>query len=161
MKFKRPLMLGSLFLIVIVLVSELIVHITQIQTNIPTAASDTPTTASNTPTAASNTPTAASNTPSDGYGIYDSCSLSALATCLSNLDDMAAAGFKLVINYGELRGNANAQRAYLNHAQSVGMKVIVALNNSDLYNGADLSSDFPDLVQTCNCEDNHGFIQYV
>jgi len=156
MKFKRPLILGSLFLIVIVLASALIVHIAQIQTSTPQLARS-----SNTPAAPSNTPAAPSNTPFDGYGIYDSCSLRNLATCLSNLDNMAAAGFKLVINYGELRGNANAQKAYLDHAQSVGIKVIVALNNPDFYNGADLSSDFPDLVQTCNCEDNHGFIQYV
>ena len=70
---------------------------------------------------------AASSTPFDGYGIYESCSPKNAAMCLSHLNDMAAAGFKLVINYDELYGDASFQKAYLDRAQSVGMKVIVTL----------------------------------
>jgi hypothetical protein len=66
-----------------------------------------------------------------------------------------------VINYDELYGDASFQTAYLDRAQSVGMKVIVALSNPAFYNGTDLTSEFPALAQTCNCTDNHGFIQYV
>ena len=104
---------------------------------------------------------AASSTLFDGYGIYESCSPKNAAMCLSHLNNMAAAGFKLVINYDELYGDASFQKAYLDRAQSVGMKVIVALNNPAFYNGTDLTSKFPALAQTCNCTDNHGFLQYV
>jgi len=56
---------------------------------------------------------------------------------------MAAAGFKLVMNYSELYGDASFQQAYLDRAQSVGMKVILGLSNPTFYNGNDLSSKFP------------------
>ncbi len=93
--------------------------------------------------------------------MYENCRPKDVATCLSHLDTMASAGFQLVINYAQLYGDAQFQKAYLDHAQSVGMKVIVALNKLELYNGADLSSVFPDLVQTCSCSNNHDFIEYV
>ena len=159
MKFKRALMLGSIFLALIVLVSALIVYIAQIRTSThqPARSSSTPTpvpTPSPTPTPVP--------TPFDGYGIYENCNINGdIATCLSHLDDIAAAGFKLVVNYEQLYGDADAQKAYLDHAQSVGIKVIIALNKPELYNGTDLSSVFPNLVQTCNCSNNPDFVRYV
>ena len=55
-------------------------------------------------------------------GLYDSCSLSSSA-CLSRLDTMGQAGFKLVINYQGC-GGGSAQTVYANLAQQDGMKVI-------------------------------------
>ena len=81
--------------------------------------------------------------------------------CLSHLNDMAAAGFKLVIDYDELYGDASFQKAYLDRAQSVGMKVIITLKDHRFYNGKSLRSEFPALAQTCNCTGNNGFIRYV
>ena len=109
----------------------------------------------------SSSATPSSATLFDGYGIYESCSPKNAAMCLSHLNDMAAAGFKLVINYDELYGDASFQKAYLDRAQSVGMKVIITLKNPRFYNGKGLRSEFPALAQTCNCTDNNGFIQYV
>ncbi len=158
MKFKRALMLGFIFLALIVLASALIAYIAQIRTSThrPVGSSSTPI-SSPTPS-----PTLVP-TPFDGYGVYESCSphSSTTSICLSHLDDMAAAGFKLVINYVQIYGDASFQKAYLDHAQSVGMKVILALNKPELYNGTDLSSVFPSLVQTCNCSNNADFIRYV
>ncbi len=141
-KFKHPFIFGLLLLVVIVLVSALIMRIEQIRTS-------------------TSRPEKSSNTLFDGYGIYESCSSKASADCLSHLNIMAAAGFKLVINYSEMYGDASFQQAYLDHAQSVGMKVIVGLSNPTFYNGKDLRSNFPALAKTCNCTNNHGFIQYV
>jgi len=141
-KFKHPFILGLLLLVIIVLVSALIAHIMQIQKN-------------------TLRPARSSNTLFDGYGIYESCSPKHSADCLSHLNTMAAAGFTLVINYGELYGDARFQQAYLDRAQSVGMKVIIGLSNPTFYNGKDLRSNFPALAKTCNCTGNHGFIQYV
>ncbi|HEX3642647.1 MAG TPA: hypothetical protein VHV10_15265, partial [Ktedonobacteraceae bacterium] len=157
MKFKRALMLGSIFLALIVLVSALIAYIAQIRTSThqPAGSSSTPIPS---PTS---TPTPVP-TPFDGYGVYENCNLNGdTAACLSHLDDMAAAGFKLIVNYEQLYGDADAQKAYLDHAQSVGMKVIIALNKPELYDGTDLSSVFPSLVQTCNCSNSPDFIRYV
>jgi len=164
MKFKRALMLGSIFLALIVLASALIVYIAQIRTSThrPAGSSSTPTPVPSTPTPVPSTPTPTPNTPFDGYGVYENCSLNNdKATCFSHLDDMAAAGFKLVVNYHALYDDAISQKAYLDHAQSVGMKVIIALNKPELYNGTDLSSVFPNLVETCNCSNNPDFIRYV
>jgi hypothetical protein len=74
---------------------------------------------------------------------------------------MAAAGFKLVINYGEIYGGASFQEAYFDRAQSLGMKVIFPLSKPAFYDGTDLNTAFPDLGASCNCNDNNGFIRYL
>ncbi len=95
--------------------------------------------------------------------MYESCSPhgTLVETCLSHLNDMAAAGFKLVINYGEIYGDTSFQEAYFDRAQSLGMKVIFSLSKPAFYDGKDLNAEFPDLSATCNCSDNNGFIKYV
>ena len=109
-----------------------------------------------------NLPITNSTGPTDGYGIYESCSPTKDATaCLNHLNTMAAAGFKLVINYSQLDGDASFQQAYLDRAQSVGMKVILPLKDPAFYNGKQLRSEFPDLAKTCNCTSNSGFLDYV
>jgi len=142
MKFKYRSTPGFLFPAVILLALLLSACIIQTPTSTPWS-------------------TAPSTTQFDGYGIYESCSPNDEATCLSHLNTMAAAGFKLVINYDEMYGDASFQKAYLDRAQSVGMKVIIALNNPRFYNGESLRSQFPVLAETCDCTDNNGFIQYV
>ena len=137
MKFKYVRILGFLFLAMIVLALPLTVIIARIRTSIPSSATF------------------------DGYGLYESCSPKNAAMCLSHLNDMAAAGFKLVIDYDEMYGDASFQKAYLDRAQSVGMKVIITLKDHRFYNGKSLRSEFPALAQTCNCTGNNGFIRYV
>ncbi len=141
MKFTYGSALGLLFRAMLLLALPLSACTAQTQTSLPQDA--------------------ASSTLFDGYGLYESCSPKDAAMCLSHLNDMAAAGFKLVINYDELYGDASVQKAYLDRAQSVGMKVIVALSNPAFYDGTDVTSQFPALAQTCDCTDNHGFIRYV
>jgi hypothetical protein len=99
--------------------------------------------------------------PFDGYGIYESCSPSHAQTCLPDLSTMAAAGFKLVINYDQLYGDVVFQRAYLARAAAVGMKVIVPLKEAAFYDGENLRRVFPALARTCGCRSNRGFIAYV
>ncbi len=99
--------------------------------------------------------------PTDGYGLYESCSPSNEDTCLNHLNTMAAAGFKLVLNYSQLAGDKNFQEAYFDRAQSLGMKVIVPMKDPAFYNGKNLKSEYPALAETCNCDSNSGFIDYV
>src|SRR6266567_6249979 len=149
MKFKYALISGLLFLAVIVLAPLLSACTTQTPTSTPP------------PAASSTTSATPSSTSFEGYGIYESCNPKDEATCLSHLNTMAAAGFKLVINYDEMYGDARFQKAYLDRAQSVGMKVIITLKDHRFYNGKSLRSEFPALAQTCNCTGNNGFIRYV
>jgi hypothetical protein len=151
-KHKRAVIFGCLILAIVILASALIVHIVKIQTGIPRV------TKPSTPP-----PVVSSVAPSEGYGIYESCGQhdAPMETCLSHLNDMAAAGFKFVINYDELYGDASFQEAYLARAQSLGMKVIFLLSNPAFYSKEDLSNVFPDLAKTCSCSDNSGFIKYL
>src|SRR5581483_1164324 len=108
-----------------------------------------------------NLPVTNATGPTDGYGIYESCSQKDADACFAHLKTMAAAGFKLVINYSELDGDASFQQAYLDHAQAAGMKVIFPLKDPAFYNGKSLRSEFPALAKTCNCTSNSGFLDYV
>ena len=168
MKSKHASILGFLSLTMIVFALALNACNAPKQTSISSSATPSPTISSSA-ISSSATPsptispsaTPSPTTPFDGYGLYESCSPKNAAMCLSHLNDMAAAGFKLVIDYDELYGDASFQKAYLDRAQSVGMKVIVSFSNPAFYDGTDVTSKFPALAQTCHCTDNHGFIQYV
>ena len=156
MKFKYGLILGFLCPAVIVLAPLLSACATQA----PTKRAQS-TAISTKPTATATKAARPAPTPFDGYGIYESCSTAYVAICLSHLNTMAAAGFKLVIDYDEIYGDASFQKAYLDRAQSVGMKVILPLKDPAFYDGSDLRSQFPSLAETCDCTNNTGFIQYV
>ncbi|GHO96028.1 hypothetical protein KSF_060760 [Reticulibacter mediterranei] len=149
------ILVGSLFLVVVVL--AVIVLAPLLRTYVAQIRSG------RLPFVPVNLPVTNATGPTDGYGIYESCSpkTSASSDCLAHLDSMAAAGFKLVINYGEIYGDASFQKAYLDRAQSVGMKVIFPLKAPAFYEGKDLRSTYPDLAKTCNCTDNSGFLAYV
>ncbi len=56
-------------------------------------------------------------------GLYDSCAPSD-ADCLTHLDTLASAGFKLVINYGVFGYDVADIMSYADYANAVGMKVI-------------------------------------
>jgi hypothetical protein len=157
MKSKYILVLKILFPSVIILAPLLSACAGQAPTSTPQPTASAR--AASTPTSAARS----SITAFDGYGLYENCSLGAnkLDTCLSHLNTMAAAGFKLVLNYEELYGSESAQTAYLQRAQSVGMKVIIPLKDPAFFDGKDLTSEFSTLAQTCNCTDNNGFVRYV
>jgi len=148
MKFKYRLTLGFLFVAVILIAPLLSACATQ-----------TPTKTSQ--SAVSSQSAKPSSKTFDGYGLFESCSPKDEAMCLAHLNTMAAAGFKLVINYDQLDGDASFQKAYLDRAQSVGMKVILPLKDPAFYNGKKLRSAFSNLADTCDCTNNTGFIQYV
>ncbi|MBV9228410.1 MAG: hypothetical protein JOZ18_03780 [Chloroflexi bacterium] len=156
MKIKYVLTLGMFSLAMVVLAPLLSACSLLGQTN---KAQSAVTPSTSTPSTSTSTAPGASF---DGYGIYESCSpKDEAASCFSHLDTMAAAGFKLVLNYVELYGDANFQKAYLDHAQSVGMKVILPFKDPTFYSGGSLRAKFPALAQTCNCSNNTGFMQYV
>ena len=105
--------------------------------------------------------------PTDGQGMYDGCTPWSNSTtsdydnCFANIDKMAAGGFKLVLNYQAIEGNASGLIAYLNHAQQKGMKVILGMHDNAYWDGTNLLTYFPDMAATCSCTTNTEFIQYV
>ncbi len=99
--------------------------------------------------------------PPDGQGLYESCPLVNGSPCLDRLKQMAAGGFKLVLNYDQLYGTAKQQLTYAEQAHSLGIKIIWAMNDPVFWNGTDLVNYYSDLAPTCHCSDNNGFIHYV
>ncbi len=59
-------------------------------------------------------------------GLYDSC-VPSYPDCLNHLNVLAEKGFKLIVNYGQLYGDAKSQIAYADRAHSLGMQVIWAI----------------------------------
>ena len=95
-------------------------------------------------------------------GLYEGCAPHRNASrCLDRLKMMAAAGFKLVLNYDQLYGTSDQQLAYAEQAHSLGMKVIWDMSYPVFWNGTNLLSYYKELAATCNCSDNRGFIRYV
>lgn len=108
----------------------------------------------------------ASGAPAAGLppqGMYESCAYdtaAALAICNRHLDQMAAAGFKLVVNYDGLYAPMAQLRAYADHANALGMQVIVPMNDEVWWTG-NARAAFPDLAATCACSANASFARYI
>ncbi len=98
--------------------------------------------------------------PSDGQGVYEYCAPLRGQPCLDRLQRIAAGGFKLVVNYEQLKGNEAQELAYADKAQAVGVKIIWALDNPVFWNDSDLKTYYPTLATTCSCENNANFIRY-
>lgn len=111
------------------------------------------------------TPSRLPPTPSggtfEGQGVYESCAPDKGATCLDHLNQIAAGGFRLVVNYDQMYGTASQQLAYLDRAKAVGVKVIFGMSDPAFWDGTDLRSQYSELGATCGCSDNAGFIRYV
>ncbi len=93
-------------------------------------------------------------------GLYDSC-IPSSPECLGHLDILAAKGFKLVLNYGQLYGDTAAQIAYADRASSVGMQVIWPI----LYTAGTASdwlvTKYPELGADSQCTDNPCMIRHI
>ncbi len=78
------------------------------------------------------------------------------------LNQIAAAGFKLVMNYDLLFGHASDITAYINYAATVGLQVIVALNNPVIWKTNQIAATFPNLyADSGNQSTDNGFTTYV
>lgn len=102
-----------------------------------------------------------SSAPLDGYGLYESCTPERGSFCLDRLKQMATGGFKLVLNYDQLAGDAEEQLAYAQQANVLGMKIIWAINDPAVWDGTNLIKYYTSLAATCDCSDNTSFIRYV
>ena len=92
-------------------------------------------------------------------GLYDSCWIQQ-EECVSHLDALAARGFELILNYGQLYGNSAAQIAYADRAHALGMKIIWSINYRPDWTADNLLAKYADLAAECKCSDNLGLISY-
>lgn len=88
--------------------------------------------------------------PTDGFGVYEGFAPQT-AGATARLDQIAAGGFKLVLNYSLLFGSISDITTYINYAASVGLKVIAALHNTVIWDTnsspsyTDLAAEYPTL----------------
>ncbi len=97
----------------------------------------------------------------DGQGMYESCSPAKGSVCLNRLQQMANAGFTVVVNYDQLYGTQQQELAYAQQATALHMQIIWAVNDPVFWSGTKLIEKYRDLAPTCKCSDNTGFIRYV
>src|SRR6266487_143285 len=91
--------------------------------------------------------------PTDGQFVYEGSALASPSAGQSawgpRLDQIAAGGFQLVLNYGLLFGNITQITSYINYAASKGLKVIVAIHNAVIWDtvayptSSALASEYP------------------
>jgi hypothetical protein len=93
-------------------------------------------------------------------GVYESCSPSETA-CVDHLNQIAAGGFKLVVNYNQFWATPEQQLSYANRALSLKIKIIWGMSAPAWRDGTDLRAYYSDMGDACNCSDNAGFIRYV
>lgn len=100
--------------------------------------------------------------PTDGYGLYTSCPPSDNERCFEQLQQIAQAGFKLVVNYSQLSGTINQLLTYAQEAQALGLKIIWSFADPHFSDGhSNATTVFTELSRTCGCADSVGFIEYV
>jgi hypothetical protein len=93
-------------------------------------------------------------------GLYESC-LPAEASCLDRLTEIAAKGFKIVLNDGlRYADTAASLRTYTDHAYELGMKIILPVKYSPEWDSdnAFLVKEFPDLAKECGATNNKIFL---
>ncbi|MGZ3610941.1 MAG: hypothetical protein ACXWPS_04675 [Ktedonobacteraceae bacterium] len=89
--------------------------------------------------------------------------------CMKRLTRIAAGGFTLVLNYDSLSANASQMVDYLNLANTLQMKVILALNNPVWWNGSQPARMlYPALASSCEhslsyapCANDTIFLNYI
>src|SRR6266568_5105758 len=82
--------------------------------------------------------------PTDGYGMYEIISPDLGQSIYGpRLDRIAAAGFKIVINYALLYGSTANMIAYINYAKSKSVRVAIALNSVCSPISGNLSVQYP------------------
>ncbi len=95
-------------------------------------------------------------------GLYESC-MPEQPDCLNRLSEMAARGFKVVLNDGLRYAAAAADiQSYADHAARSGMQIILPIKYFPTWDADDahLVKEFPELALEGGCTDNKSFLTY-
>jgi hypothetical protein len=101
--------------------------------------------------------------PTDGYGIYEAVNPALGSSVYTpRLQQIAAGGFKLVMNYSLPLGHIADVTGYIAAANTAGLKVIVALHDPAIWRDATYSTAYPLLyADSGNAATGTAFMQYI
>lgn len=101
--------------------------------------------------------------PTDGHAAYEAASpIFGGSFYQPRLDQIAAGGFALVLNYNILVGHIADVTAYINYAASKGMKVVVALNDPAIWRDNTYATKYAQLYADAgNPSTGTAFMQYI
>ncbi len=94
-------------------------------------------------------------------GVYEECTVSWRASCLTRLVQIAAAGFDEVLNYDGFSGTIDDVKAYAAEASAAGVQLIWPVEVMWSYDGTQFSQYYPGLAQSCSCSDTSHAITYL
>src|SRR3954466_4485358 len=93
-------------------------------------------------------------------GVYEQC-LPAQPACRAHLNDIAEAGFHLVLNYRAWEARPAQLRAYARKAQSLGLELILPLNHPVWRAHGSAVKAYPALAQACRCRRSARLLRYA
>lgn len=86
-------------------------------------------------------------------GMYEQCPpATEMARCVTNLQRLGAAGFRLVLNYNQLNATPEDLVAYAAAARDAGVQLIWPLNQQAIRRGESVRKFFPRLAAACACD---------
>jgi hypothetical protein len=87
-------------------------------------------------------------------GIYEYCAPQTSSDgCLQRLSQIAAGGFKVVLNYAVFDADPAQLRAYMDHAARLGVKLIWPMQDAPWWGRGSLAVTYPRLAGACGCSD--------
>jgi hypothetical protein len=95
-------------------------------------------------------------------GVYEYCAPAHSADgCVSRLRQIAAGGFRVVLNYQVLAANRSQLEHYMRVAQSLDVKLIWPMQDTPWWGSGSLTDLYPALAGSCGCSDNQAFARYL
>src|SRR4051812_28243097 len=93
-------------------------------------------------------------------GVYEQCA-PARRACRAHLNDIAAAGFKLVLNYRTWDARPAQLRAYARKARRLGLELVFPLNHPVWRGRARAADAYPALARACRCRGSARVLRYA
>jgi hypothetical protein len=98
-------------------------------------------------------------------GVYEYCAPAASRDgCVGRLQEIAAGGFRVVVNYAAFDADAAQVRHYIAAAARLRLKLIWPMKDSPWWGWADpksLALAYPELARDCRCADATSLLRYV
>jgi hypothetical protein len=95
-------------------------------------------------------------------GVYEYCApLTSTDGCIGRLRQIAAAGFRVVLNYQMFVADRSQLERYMEVAGTLGVRLIWPMQDTPWWGSGSLTGLYPALAASCSCSDNDGFARYV
>ena len=95
-------------------------------------------------------------------GVYEYCAPAASPDgCTARLRQIAAGGFKVVLNYAVFQADKGQLQRYMQVAAGLRLKLIWPVNDRPWWGPGSLADAYPALGQHCSCAAGDEFVRYV